>query len=249
MFKSFKVVTLAFTVVAAPALADDFNDGQRKEIGEIVRDYLLENPDILLDVSKKLEERQQAEEASKREDALKTRADDIFRMEGDYVAGNPDGDVSVVEFFDYNCGWCKKGLPEVLAMLDEDKKLRLVLKEFPIFGGDSDYAAKAALASRKQGKYWQFHLALLGHEGKVTSESVDTIAADVGLDVAKLKTDMGTSEVTEIIRKNQELAAALSISGTPAFVIDTEVVPGFLPKEGLMSSVDKVRQGGGCRIC
>lgn len=249
MFKCFQAVTLAFVVVAAPALADDFNDGQRKDIGEIVRDYLLENSDILLDVSKKLEERQQAEEASKREDALKTRADGIFRMEGDYVAGNPDGDVSVVEFFDYNCGWCKKGVLEVLAMLNEDKKLRLVLKEFPIFGGDSEYAAKAALAPRKQGKYWQFHLALLGHEGKVTRGSVDTIAADVGLDVAKLKTDMGTSEVTEVIRKNQELAGALSISGTPAFVIDTEVVRGFLPKEGLMSSVDKVRQGGGCKLC
>jgi protein-disulfide isomerase len=170
-------------------------------------------------------------------------------MKGDHVAGNPDGDVTMVEFFDYNCGWCKKGMPEVLAMVEEDKNLRLVLKEFPIFGGDSDYAAKAALASQKQGKYWEFHVAMLGHEGKVTRETVDKIATEVGLDVARLKTDMESPDVAEVIRRNQELATALAIGGTPAFVIDNQVVPGYLPKDGLMASVSKVREQGGCKVC
>ena len=99
---------------------------------------------------------------------MKANADAIFRSPHDYVAGNPEGDVTMVEFFDYNCGWCKKGLPEVVSLIEQDKNLRVVLKEFPIFGGDSDYAAKAALAAKKQGKYWELHTALLGHEGKVT---------------------------------------------------------------------------------
>jgi protein-disulfide isomerase len=249
MLKTLQAATLVLAVATAPALAGGFDDAQRKEIGDIVRDYLLEHPEILLEVSKKLEEKQQAEETSKREDALKALAGDIFRMKGDHVAGNPEGDVTMVEFFDYNCGWCKKGMPEVLAMLEEDKNLRLVLKEFPIFGGDSDYAAKAALASQKQGKYWEFHVAMLGHEGKVTRETVDKIAAEVGLDVARLKTDMENPEVAEIIRKNQELATALAIGGTPAFVIDNQVVPGYLPKDGLMASVNKVREQGGCKVC
>jgi protein-disulfide isomerase len=219
MLKTLQAATLVFAVATAPALAGGFDDAQRKEIGDIVRDYLLEHPEILLEVSKKLEEKQQAEETAKREDALKALAGDIFRMKGDHVAGNPEGDVTMVEFFDYNCGWCKKGMPEVLAMVEEDKNLRLVLKEFPIFGGDSDYAAKAALASQKQGKYWEFHVAMLGHEGKVEED------------------------------KNQELATALAIGGTPAFVIDNQVVPGYLPKDGLMASVNKVREQGGCKVC
>jgi protein-disulfide isomerase len=240
MLKTLQAASLVLAVATAPALAGGFDDAQRKEIGEIVRDYLLEHPEILLEVSKKLEEKQQAEETAKREDALKALAGDIFRMKGD---------VTMVEFFDYNCGWCKKGMPEVLAMVEEDKNLRLVLKEFPIFGGDSDYAAKAALASQKQGKYWEFHVAMLGHEGKVTRETVDKIAAELGLDVARLKTDMESPDVAEVIRKNQELATALAIGGTPAFVIDNQVVPGYLPKDGLMASVNKVREQGGCKVC
>jgi protein-disulfide isomerase len=246
--------TLCTAAVALPLLitganAGSFNDDQRKEIGDIVRDYLLENPEILIEVSKKLEDQQQEAESKKRSSALADYADDIFRMEGDFVAGNPDGDVTMVEFFDYNCGWCKKGLPEVLSLVEEDKSLRLVLKEFPIFGGDSDYAAMAALAARNQGKYWELHVALLGHEGKVTSATVDEIAKAQGLDIDKLKADMKSPEVAAIIQRNQQLAQSLSINGTPAFIIDTQVVPGYLPKAGLLASVNKVRESGGCTLC
>ena len=107
----------------------------------------------------------------------------------------------MVEFFDYNCGWCKKGFPEVMSLLEKDKNLRVVLKEFPIFGGDSDYAAKAAVAAQKQGKYWELHTALLGHEGKVTREVVDEIAKAKGLDMAKLKADMESPEVAQVHRR------------------------------------------------
>ena len=235
---------------AFPAAAEPgFSDAQKQEIGGIVREYLLANPEILLEVSRELESKQRLAEAEQREMAMKANAEAIFRSPHDHVAGNPDGDVTLVEFFDYNCGWCKKGLPEVVSLIEQDKNLRVVLKEFPIFGGDSDYAAKAAIAARKQGKYWELHTALLGHEGKVTAAAVDEIAAAQGLDVAKLKADMELPEVAQVIQGNQALAQALAINGTPAFIIDTQLTPGYLPAGDLLAAIEEVRQGGGCKLC
>jgi protein-disulfide isomerase len=248
---------LRFTAAAAvllamslPAAAEQgFSDAQKKEIGGIVRDYLLANPEILLDVSRELETRQKQAETQQRESAMQANADAIFRSPHDYVAGNPKGDVTMVEFFDYNCGWCKKGLPEVLNLIEKDKNLRVVLKEFPIFGVDSEYAAMAAIASQKQGKYWDFHNALLAHEGKVTKEAVDEIAAAKGLDMAQLKKDMDDPAVAKVITDNQALAQSLAINGTPAFVIDTHVTPGYLPAAELMAAIEAVRGSGGCKLC
>lgn len=238
-----------FLLLPVSAMAGSFNDEQRKEIGEIVRQYLIENPDVLVEVSRELEKRQQVAEDEQRAEALAANAKDVFKSDGDLVVGNPDGDVTMVEFFDYNCGWCKKGLPEVLSLLETDKNLRLVLKEFPIFGGDSDYAAMAALASRKQGKYWDFHVAMLQHEGKITAQEVDRIATEMGMDLAKLKDDMRAPDVAEILQRNHQLAQALAINGTPAFIIDKTVVPGYLPKDGLMAAIGDVRENGGCQLC
>lgn len=251
MIKMLRAALLALSIAALPAtaVAGSFSDDQKAEIGDIVKQYLLDNPEVLLEVSKALEQKQQAEETAKRSEALTANAKEVFHSDADYVAGNPDGDVTMVEFFDYNCGWCKKGLPEVLSLINGDQKLRLVMKEFPIFGGDSDYAAKAALASRKQGKYWQFHVALLGHEGKVTREVVDQVAKDQGLDLAQLKKDMEDPEVVATLARNQELASKLALTGTPAFVIDAKVVPGYLPADGLAATIAEVRSAGGCTVC
>lgn len=250
-------MSLRFTALAAalialtlPAAAEQsFSDAQKTEIGEIVREYLLNNPEVLLDVSRALEAKQKQAEAEQRDSVMKANADAIFRSPHDHVAGNPDGDVTLVEFFDYNCGWCKKGFPEVMAMIEQDKNLRVVLKEFPIFGGDSDYAAKAAIASRKQGKYWELHTALLGHEGKVTRAVVDETAKGLGLDMAKLQADMESEETAQIIADNQVLAQSLAINGTPAFIIDTHLTPGYLPAADLLAAVAEVRGSGGCKLC
>jgi protein-disulfide isomerase len=252
MMTKLRSVALAaglFGLVPMAHAGDSFSEAQRKEIGEIVRAYLLENPEVLLEVSRELDSRQQQAEAKKRDKALTANAAEIFNSEHDFVAGNPKGDVTMVEFFDYNCGWCKKGFPEVMSLLEKDKNLRLVLKEFPIFGGDSDYAAMAAIASRKQGKYWEFHRALLGHEGKVTAEIVDATAEKVGLDLKRLKADMKDKEVARVIDDNHKLAEKLAISGTPAFIIDNNLVPGYLPADGLMATINDVRAGGGCKLC
>lgn len=251
MKRSLRSVLFATACLVLPAVASaqSFDAAQRKEIGEVVRQYLLENPELLLEVSKELENRQQLAETEKRRESLTSNAEALFRSSDDLVAGNPKGDVTMVEFFDYNCGWCKKGLPEVLSLVESDKNLRVVMKEFPIFGGDSDYAAMAALASKAQGKYWEFHVAMLSHEGKLTSANVDEIAAAQGLDVEKMKADMKSPEIAAILARNQKLATDLAITGTPAFVIDSTVVPGYLPKDGLMAAIQDVRGKGGCKLC
>lgn len=249
LLRSLLAACCLFGLAASASAADSFSEAQKKEIGEIVRAYLLENPELLIEVSKELDARQEQADAKKRDKALTANAKEIFNSPHDLVAGNPKGDVTMVEFFDYNCGWCKKGLPEVMSILDGDKNLRLVMKEFPIFGGDSDYAALAALASQKQGKYWPFHLALLGHEGKVTREVVDQTATEMGLDLAKLKADMKSPELAAVIAKTHKLAESLAITGTPAFIIDSHVVPGYLPADGLMAAIKDVRDNGGCKLC
>lgn len=238
---------LAFTLPAAAE--SSFNDAQKAEIGQIVRDYLLANPEILLELSQTLDAKQKEAEAQQREVAMAANADQIFRSPHDHVAGNPQGDVTIVEFFDYNCSWCKTGFSEVVSLIEQDKNLRVVLKEFPIFGGDSDYAARAAVAARNQGKYWELHSALFSHEGKVTKLVVDEAAKAAGLDLAKLKTDMESQEVTDIIGANHTLAQSLAIKGTPAFIIDTHVTPGYLPAPDLLAAVQQVRETGGCKLC
>ena len=242
------IIVLALLLPQA-APAGEFTDKQRQEIGTIVREYLLQNPDVLLEVGQELERRQQAGEEEKRKTALTANAKEIFHSPADLVAGNPQGSITMVEFFDYNCAWCKRSVSEVLRLLDTDKDLRLVLKEFPIFGENSEYAARAALASQGQGKYWPFHLALLQHEGNVSKETVDEIAAAQGLDMVKLKSDMDAPAIAETIARNQALAGTLAINGTPSFVVDTKVIPGYLPHDGLLAAVEEIRAAGGCSLC
>ena len=235
--------------LTAAANAAEFNDGQRKEMETIIKDYLLSHPEILQEMSQTLEAKQKQAEDDQRKTGLVQNADQIFRDKADFVAGNPNGKVTMVEFFDYNCGWCKKGFPEVLALLDSDKDLRFVLKEFPIFGEDSEYAAKAAMASGRQGKYWDLHKAMFSHEGKITKESVDEIAAGLGLNMDQLKKDMNDSAIAETLVRNRNLAQALAINGTPAFIIDDKLVPGYLPQTELAVAIGEIRAKGGCSLC
>ena len=229
--------------------AAEFNDSQRQEMGSIVRDYLLSHPEILQEMSQTLEQKQKLAEDEQRKDGLVKYANQIFRDKSDYVAGNPKGNVTMVEFFDYNCPWCKKDFPDVMALIDEDKELKVVLKEFPILGPDSEYAAKAAIAAGKQGKYLQMHTALYLHEGRVTPEIVDEIAAAQDLDMEQLKRDMEDPKTAEIITRNRDLAQLLAINGTPAFIIDDKLIPGYLPKDELASTIKEVRARGACLIC
>jgi protein-disulfide isomerase len=251
MFKAF-LKTLAIGSVLAlttPAVAAEFNDQQRQEIGEIVREYLLQNPELLRELSTALEQKERAAEDELRKTALAANANKVFRDDSHFVAGNPKGDVTMVEFFDYNCGWCKKSVPEVVRLIETDKNLRFVLVEFPIFGEGSEYAARAALAAKRQNKYWELHLSMLQHEGKIDSAVVDQLAEAQGLDMAQLKKDMEDPAIAAVISANQSLAQSLAINGTPAFIIDQMVVPGYMPHDGLMAAINDVRNSGGCKLC
>ncbi len=235
--------------VSTIANAAEFTNSQRQEIETIIRDYLLNHPEILQEAAQTLEQKQKQVEDEQRKDGLVKNADQIFRSKADFVAGNPKGDVTMVEFFDYNCPWCKKDFPDVMALIDTDKNLKVVLKEFPILGPDSEYAAKAAIAAGKQGKYLQMHTALYQQEGRVTPEIVDEIAAAQGLNMDQLHKDMEDPGTAEIITRNRDLAQSLAINGTPAFVIVDKLVPGYLPKDELASIIKEARAKGDCLIC
>jgi protein-disulfide isomerase len=231
------------------ALADTATGITEEKFGTMVRDYLLKHPEVLREVIEALDKKEKAAEKQASVAVITARAKEIFRSADDHVAGNPSGKISVVEFFDYNCGYCRNSLADVMKLIDADKDVRLVMKEFPILGAGSVTAAKAAIAARRQNKYWDFHLALMRERGSVDEAKVLTVAKAVGLDVAKLKADMESAEVAKIIAQNHAVAEALGIQGTPAFIIDQTVIPGAAGYDGLTSAVAAVKQAGGCKSC
>ncbi|MGE0005924.1 MAG: DsbA family protein [Parvibaculaceae bacterium] len=251
MLKLVRACLIAFAalLVVLPARAAEFSPEQKQELGDIIRQYLMDNPEVLRDAMQELDRKQQAAEDTARSDSLKAMSGEVFRSGDDLVGGNPQGKVTLVEFFDYNCGYCKRAFPDVMKMIESDKDLRLVMKEFPILGPGSVYAARAALASRKQGKYWEYHLAMMAHEGRIDEAVADRIAKSTGLDVEKLKADMEADEVDQVISRNMQLADSLKIQGTPAFIIDETVIPGAVGFDVLAAAVKQVRDSGGCKLC
>ncbi len=224
---------------------------QEKEIIDIVHNYLTKNPEILVAMTTELDKRQAAEQAEKQQKVISDNADAIFRSPLAFVAGNPDGDVSVVEFFDYNCGYCRRALPDVVKLVDNDKKVRLVLKELPIFGEDSEAAAKAALAAHKQGKYFEMHQKLFSEPGKADKEKALRIAGELGLDTAQLEKDMADPEMQKSLDEAKELAQKLGLQGTPLYLIGDHVIPGAPDDlyDQLTKNVGEIREKGCKATC
>jgi protein-disulfide isomerase len=240
--------SLATLMFFAPASAGSFDDAQKLELEEIIRGYLMSNPEILREMATQLEAKDKVAEETLRSKSLLTFKDELFRTAADPTIGNPKGNVTIVEFMDYNCGWCKKSMAEVQTLLKADPELKVVFKEFPIFGEHSEYASRAALAAAKQGKYWELHQALFSQEGQVTTDIVNQLAEGLGLDMAKLTTDIESKEIGEHIAANMQLGKNLAINGTPAFVIDDQVYGGYLPLDGMTQAVAEVRAAG-CKLC
>lgn len=231
------------------AFAAELTPQRQKEIETLIREYLIKNPEVIKEALEELERRQAAEAQNKTRQMIGEMAKEIYRAEEDLVLGNPAGEVTVVEFFDYNCSYCKRAIPEVAKLIESDKDVKVVIKEFPILGPGSIFAAKAALASRSQEKYVEFHHALTAIEGVKDETSVMQAAQAIGLNVEKLKADMETEAVSDVIRRNFRLAEALSINGTPSFIIGDSLEPGYVPFDVLAQHVLTVRQNGGCKVC
>ena len=232
----------ALTMVALPVAAMAMD---KAEVEKIVREYLLANPEILNEMIAELQTRESAAAGEKAKTGIAANHDAIINDGFSHVAGNPAGDVTVVEFFDYRCGYCKKVSPDVIALLAKDTGVRLVLKEFPILSKTSEEAAKAAIASQNQGGdlYWKFHNAMLAADN-LDSAAIYDIAAAQGLDMARLKKDMADPSVDEKLKKTHDLAKQIGVDGTPAFIIGDQLVPGAVAVDELKTLVDAQRSGG-----
>lgn len=213
----------------------------QSEFDQRVRAYILAHPEVLVEALQSLDAKQRAAEAAEAKAALAARADDLYRDKQSPVGGNVQGDVTMVEFFDYNCPYCRQVAPVVEQAAVGDPELRIVYKEFPILGPDSVFAAKAALAADRQGKYGAFHKALYAVKSRVTEAVVLKVAADVGLDVARLKSDMEDAAIQAAIARNVELAQALKISGTPGFVVGDQIFPGATDLETMKKLIEQAR--------
>jgi protein-disulfide isomerase len=246
------VATLSIVGRVAPGmLALSGKAIEQKQIVDVVHDYLTKNPEVLVEMTNELDKRQAAEQAEKQQKVISDNADAIFRSPLAFVAGNPDGDVSVVEFFDYNCGYCRRALPDVVKLVDNDKKVRLVLKELPIFGDDSEAASKAALAAHKQGKYFEMHQKLFTEPGKADKEKALRIAKELGLDVDQLEKDMADPDIQKSLDQAKELAQKLGLQGTPLYLIGDHVIPGAPDDlyDQLTKNVAEIREKGCKATC
>jgi protein-disulfide isomerase len=236
-------------LAAAPAFGQTgpFNADQRKAIGDIVRDYLVQHPEVLQEAFQELERRQQDAQKTALDSALRSERQRLVNSPLGIVVGNPAGDVTVVEFFDYNCGFCKRALTDMRALLKSDPKLRVVLKDFPVLGPDSLEASRVALAAKRQlqgEKLFDYHIRLMESRGRVNGDRAMAVAKEMGLDMAKLRKDVEGEEVKAAIRENVELGDKLGLTGTPAFVIGDQVVFGAVGLEPLRKNVASVRECG-----
>lgn len=223
----------AFASLPASAAEDKLSPKQIQEVKKIIRETLLENPEMIADAIQALEEKQRLASEAEAKKAMADRKKDIFEDPNTPVGGNPKGDVTLVEFFDYRCGYCKSVHEAVMRVVKEDGKVRLIYKELPILGAESVYAAKAALASVKQKKYPEFQDVMMRHKGSFSEEGVMALAKEVGLDTERLKKDMAGPDIAKMIRANMELAETLGIRGTPGFVMGDRVIPGAVPEASL----------------
>jgi protein-disulfide isomerase len=239
---------LAVLLIApAHAGSDDPAAGlSAEQIEKIVHDYLLREPEVVYQALQELQRRQEAAKAEHQKAAVAANHAQLFEHADDPVGGNPDGDVTVVEFFDYQCAYCRRVMPSLQAQLREDKKLKIVFKDFPILGEDSVTAARAALAARKQGLYAPFHFALMA-ASDLSLDGIMAVARSVGIDTERLAADMNAPDVNAQIQANYKLASKLGIEGTPAFVIGDELIPGALDKTRLAELIQEARTG--CVSC
>lgn len=233
---------LALLVIPTGAIAQT-SPPDREAIEKIVREYLMKNPEVIIEAVQELEKRQTANREQAAKQTIAQRKAELVSDPGTPVGGNPEGDVTIVEFFDYHCGYCKRAHPTMQSVLKADPKIRVAYKQMPILTPNSRVAAAGALAAAKQGKYREMHHALMEARGELTKERVLQIAADLKLDKDRLAKDMESPEIGQQIDRSLALAKALGIDGTPAFVIGDKVIPGAVDAAVIQAAVAAARKG------
>ena len=239
----------ALALCAAPlsASAQTFSDGQRGEIETIIKKYLVTHPEVLEEAMAELNKRQAAAETEKHEASIAQNSETIFNSPRGVLLGNKDGDVTFVEFFDYNCGYCKRAMADMLDLMKSDSKLKVVLKEFPVLSQGSVEAAQVAVAVRMQDpggkKYLDFHQKLLGGRGPADKARAMAAAKEAGLDVGRIEKDLASPEVKATLEENFKLAEAMGMNGTPSYVIGKEIVVGAIGLDGLKEKIGLARCG------
>jgi protein-disulfide isomerase len=242
------VVLALLLALPAQAQTQSFSPAQRGEIETILRDYLMNHPELLQDVMAELDKRQNLADAEKHREGVKQHAQIIFSSPRQITLGNPQGDVTVVEFFDYNCAFCKKAMADMTDLMKGDGKVKFVLKEFPVLGEGSTQAAQVAVAVRMQDKtggkkYLEFHQKLLGGRGQADKARAMAVAKEVGLDMARLEKDMASDEVKNTLQESFTIAEALGLNGTPSYVVGSDVVIGAVGLPALKERVNSTRCG------
>lgn len=238
MFLSALLLPAAPSFAESPTLADPIS------LDKAIEQYILTHPEVIEQSLQALETKRQEDERQRSKTALVTRQNDLLHDPSSPVSGNPAGEVTLVEFFDYRCGYCKRAAGAVTQLQKNDARIRVVYKDLPILGEASELAAKAALASNTQGRHQVFHEALLATDRDITKDSILSIAGEIGLDAKRLETDMANPEWQTVIDRNRALARDLGISGTPGFIVGTELVPGALDVNGLNELIARAGHQG-----
>jgi protein-disulfide isomerase len=235
-----------FMLGTAPAIAAGFSAEDKAAIDAQIRAYILDNPEVIVEAMQVLEERQAQDAKAADKAKLSRLADEILNDGYSFVGGNPNGDVTLVEFIDYRCGFCKRAHDGVKALVEADPNLRYVVKEFPILGPESTFAARIAMASMKQGDtiYLAVNDALMSHQGEMDQNEVMRLATEAGANLEQLQKDADNPEIADHIRRTYALARQLEINGTPGFIIGDEIVRGFVPYDALREMVEDTRANG-----
>ncbi len=243
MRKSLMATAIAFAIgiPAVPAYALD--DTEKEELGAFIREYLIANPEILFEVQEALQVKQEQEQREQARTYIAGASEAIFQSPHDLVLGNPEGSVTIVEFFDYNCGFCKRAMRDMQEMIAVDPDVRFVLKEFPILGDDSVAAHRVSMALQRIAPEHatEFHMELLGTRGRADGDRAIELAVEMGVNEAELRKAMEDPAISEIITQNYQIADSLGISGTPSYVVGDEAVFGAVGVGPLTAKVENMR--------
>lgn len=243
VMRTLAALMLAMGLSAGAGAQDQpFTPAQREALRQMMREFIMQNPELLIEALESLDERRRAESEQRARQMLTERREQIFNNPANPVLGNPNGDVTLVEFFDYRCPYCKQMHAPIAQLAAEDRQVRFVHIQLPILGPDSLIASRVALAARAQNRYQQVHDALMGSRGNLDEATIMRLAQSSGVDMARLRTDMNSRAVTEQIEANRRLAEELGVTGTPAFVIGERLIPGAVDPATLRGLIAQARQ-------